>query len=97
MAKNTLPPELRKQPVSVSLTALEIIMLDNLAKVGKTNRSALLADLIRGRAYSELGLSALEVHAAPVQRTKTGDCNPHNVNGRCTHSRCVQIYRELGI
>ena len=95
MAKNTIPPELRKQPVSVSLTALEIVMLDNLAKAGKTNRSALLSDLIRGKAYNELGLSALDKHTAAIRVKATGACNPKHQNGRCTHPNCVMIYRRM--
>lgn len=96
MARKTIDPEKRKQPVSVSLTGSEIVMLDNLAKAGNTNRSALLAALITGKAFKELGLSAIEVHTAPT-RGKFEACNPYNLNGRCTHPNCVQIYKERGI
>lgn len=94
MVRKTIPPELRKQPVSVSLTASEIVMLDNLAKAGQTNRSALLAALITGKAYNELGLMALEQHIAPG-RAHHGACNPRHIDGRCNHPNCRQIYQEL--
>jgi len=94
MARKTIPPEMRKQPVSVSLTGPEIVMLDNLAKAGNTNRSALLAALITGKAFRDLGLSALETHAAP-QRASYGACNPRHMNGRCDHPNCTKIYAEM--
>ena len=101
MARKTVAPEMRKQPVSVSLTGSEIVMLDNLAKAGKTNRSALLAALITGKAFKDLGLSALETHAASVQKWMfggtSGACNPHATGGRCTHPTCVKIYKEMGL
>ena len=97
MARQTISPDQRKQPVSVSLTGSEIIMLDNLAKAGKTNRSALLAALITGKALKDLGLSAFERHATAFQSKTTGACNPYHANGRCMHPRCQQIFKEMGL
>ena len=77
-------------------------MLDNLAKAGKTNRSALLAALITGKALKDLGLSAFERHATAFQSFVVNDitigaCNPKHENGRCMHPRCQQIFKEMGL
>ena len=95
MVRKTISPEMRKQPVSVSLTGSEIVMLDNLAEAGNTNRSALLAALITGKAFKELGLSALDRHISAFQSKTTGACNPKHKNGRCTHPQCVRIFKEM--
>jgi len=108
MVRRILETTERKQPVSVSLTALEIVMLNNLAKLHKVNRSRVLAALIREHSFNELGLTALERHMAPNQtwvsrthRSLTGEdlraCNPKHMDGRCTHSACEAVYRRLGL
>jgi len=97
MARQTIDPNQRKQPVSVSLTGSEIVMLDNLAKAGNTNRSALLAALITGKALKDLGLSAFERHQGR-QDPDTGACNPNPwMQDRCLHPRCQKIFKEMGL
>jgi hypothetical protein len=98
----------RKQPVSISLTAVEIVMLNNLSKSMNMNRSRCLAGLIRDHSFKEMGLVSLEVH---LQRNQTwrprlsgrinhgnpGACNPHAPGGYCQHSRCKQLYAQWGV
>jgi len=86
------------------LSLESIIILDNLARVAKTNRSRLLDDLLKAKGMKELGLSALEEHASSIQKWKPagkrddpGACNPHMVGGRCKHTHCSQLYRRWGV
>jgi hypothetical protein len=104
MVPKVIPASERKQPVSISLTAVEIVMLDNLAKSQDKNRSRVLADLIREQSYQECGLSAVQGHAVSVQtwtHYRTGDgrkmCFPKSVKGLCTHPQCVEYYRLCGV
>jgi hypothetical protein len=96
MVPKVIPESERKQPVSISLTAVEIVMLNKLAESNGKNRSEWLAGIIRASAQIKMGLSELETHAAPVQKWK-GACNPLWSQGRCTHSECVKIYKAVGV
>jgi hypothetical protein len=96
MVPKVIPPSERKQPVSISLTAVEIVMLNKLAEDNGKNRSEWLAGVIRASAQIKMGLSELETHSAPVQKWK-GACNPRFKSGRCTHSECVRIYKLAGV
>jgi len=104
MVPKVIPPSERKQPVSISLTAVEIVMLDKLAEETGKNRSRLVAGMIRASAQIKMGLSELETHRAPNQLwtangkiTNGGACNPMHFKGRCTHAECVKVYKEAGV
>ena len=108
MVRRITETQERKQPVSISLTAVEIVMLNNLSKSMNMNRSRCLAGLIRDHSFKEMGLVSLEVH---LQRNQTwkprgvytnrkedpGACNPHAPEGYCQHSRCKQLYSQWGV
>jgi len=96
MVPKVIPASERKQPVSISLTAVEIAMLNKLSEDTGKNRSRLVAGMIRASAQIKMGLSELEAHSSPVQKWK-GACNPMHIKGRCTHPECVKVYKAAGV
>lgn len=67
MARPTKPPNQRKQAVTISLSPTDLVILDNLAKAEKSNRSRVISRMLVEKGFSDLGLSALEAHKMPVQ------------------------------
>lgn len=104
MVPKVIPESERKQPVSISLTAVEIVMLNKLAESNGKNRSEWLAGIIRASAQVKMGLSELVVHSMPNQKwtangkiTNGGACNPSNGSNFCKHPECDFIYVLLGM
>lgn len=67
MARPTKPPNQRKQAVTISLAPTDLVILDNLAKMQKTNRSRVISQMLVAKGFNDLGLSATETHKMPVQ------------------------------
>ena len=67
MARPPLPPNERKQAVTISLAPTDLVILDNLAKHLKTNRSQVISQMLVAKGWKDLGLKATEGHNASVQ------------------------------
>ena len=103
----------RKQPVTISLSPTDLVILDNLARVEKKNRSQIISAMLVSKGFKDLGLSAIELHKMPVQNwpnqhqakalgkrydaDKQGACNPKGKDGKCNHQNCRIVYRYYGV
>lgn len=99
----TIDVNKRKQPISLSLLPSDIVILDNLAKASKKNRSQVVQEMLRAKGFKDLGLKATEKHMSPRQRwngSKTRDlgaCNPMHIDGKCQHPSCQAVYKKEGL
>lgn len=113
MARPTKPPNQRKQAVTISLAPTDLVILDNLARSLKTNRSQVISQMLVAKGFKDLGLSATERHKMPVQEwpnqfqskalgkrwNPDGQkaCNPKGKDGKCSHQACMIVYRHYGV
>jgi len=113
MGRPTKPVHQRKQPVTISLAPTDLVILDNLAKNQKMNRSQVISNMLVSKGFNELGLSAIETHTMPIQNwpnlyqakqlgkkydyDKMGACNPKGSDGVCRHPNCLIVYRYYGV
>ena len=113
MGRPRKPINERKQPVTISLSPTDIVILDNLAKAGKQNRSQVISAMLVAKGWGDLGLKAVETHKMPVQNwpnqhqaralgvrydpDKQGACNPKGKDGKCKHTSCMTVYRRYGV
>jgi hypothetical protein len=113
MARPTIDPNKRKQPVTISLEPTDLVILDNLARTTKKNRSQVISEMLVAKGFTDLGLSAIERHKMPVQNwpnefqakalgrrfnpDEAKACNPKGKDGKCNHQSCMIVYRHYGV
>jgi len=104
MARPSKPPDQRKQAVTISLSPSTLVILDNLARVQKMNRSQVIDSMLKAKGFNDLGMKALEGHTAEYQvwtpKGKEDDpkaCTPYHKDGKCKHQACVGLYSRWGI
>lgn len=113
MGRPRKPVNERKQPVTISLSPTDIVILDNLSKAGNKNRSQVISAMLVAKGWGELGLKAVEKHTAMVQNWpnqhqaralgKRYDpdsphaCNVKHKDGKCKHTNCMTVYRRYGV
>ena len=85
MARPTKPMNERKQPVTISLSPTDLVILDNLARVEKKNRSQIISAMLVSKGFKDLGLSAIELHKMPVQNW------PNHIKQRHLEKDMMQI------
>ena len=101
----TKPDNEKKRSVSISLTRVQLEILDTIANRDEISRSDVLRELIEGAGYTRAGiLQANETngHRSKYQNwigPKTGlkACNPHNVSGKCKNVACQAVYSKEGL
>lgn len=101
----TKPDHEKKRSVSISLTRVQLEILDAIAERDNCNRSDVLTDLIQGAGYTRAGIiqaNETNGHRSKYQNwigPKTGlrACNPNNVNGKCKNVACQAIYSKEGV
>lgn len=103
----------RRQAVTISLAPTDLVILDNLAKHQKKNRSQVISAMLVTKGFNDLGLSAIELHQMPIQgwpnqhqskalgKRYNADgahaCNPKGAKGKCKHQACQIVYRFYGV
>ena len=104
MARPSKPPDKRKQAVTVSLSPATLVILDNLARAQKMNRSQVIDSMLTAKGFHDLGLKATEAHTANTQgwtpkgkEDDLGACNPYHIDGKCSHDTCQSLYRQWGV
>tara|TARA_Y100001973_G_C5201472_1_gene338034 strand:+ start:1832 stop:2176 length:345 start_codon:yes stop_codon:yes gene_type:complete len=102
-----------KKPVTISLSPTHLVILDNLAKMGKTTRSYIIQEMLKEKGWKDLGLKAVEQHTTAIQVWPNKyqakhlgfrydpdgpkACNPYIADGKCTHSNCRTVYLKYGV
>jgi len=103
----------RRQAVTISLAPTDLVILDNLVRVAKSNRSKVISGMLVAKGFNDLGLSAIELHTMPIQawpnqyqaralgKRYNPDgahaCNPKGKDGKCKHESCRIVYRFYGV
>jgi hypothetical protein len=67
MGRPTKDIDQRRQAVTISLAPTDLVILDNLVRVVKTNRSKVISEMLVAKGFNDLGLSAIESHEMPTQ------------------------------
>jgi len=101
----TKPDHEKKRSVSISLTRVQLEILDAIAERDNCNRSDVLSDLIQSAGFERAGvldLGEIKEHISEHQRwigpkTKQYACNPSNVYGMCQNVACQAIYSKEGL
>lgn len=91
----------KKRTVSISITPLQIQILDQLCIMNDLSRSEVLRGLIEGAGFLELGVvGKVEPHLGnqKYKFPKTGlvACNPFSLKGVCQNSACQAVYKKEG-
>jgi hypothetical protein len=101
MVRPEIPPDKRKQTVSMSLSPSALVILSNLAKASKKNRSQVVEEMLIAKGYNELGLRAMELHTTNTQgwtpkgrEDEQGACNPYHILGKCKNHVCQSLYKK---
>ena len=55
MVRPEIPPDKRKQTVSMSLSPSALVILSNLAKATKKNRSQVVEEMLNAKGFNDLG------------------------------------------
>jgi len=101
MVRPEIPPDKRKQTVSMSLSPSALVILSNLAKATKKNRSQVVEEMLNAKGFNDLGLKAVELHTTNTQGWRPkgkeddiGACNPYHILGKCTNDACQALYKK---
>jgi hypothetical protein len=104
MVRPEIPPNKRKQTVSMSLSPSALVILSNLAKASKKNRSQVVEEMLNAKGFNDLGLKATAQHTTMVQRWRPrgkeddpGACNPYHNDGKCVNDACQALYKKWGL
>lgn len=93
----------KKRVVSISISPLQLQILEALCERNNVTRSEMMRALIDGAGYLELGVvGGVQPHIMPVQtyvlkHTGLLACNPHSKKGYCQHSQCQAAYEKEGL
>jgi len=89
--------------VSISVTPLQLQILEQICTMNDMSRSEVLRGLIEGAGYLECGIvGGVEPHLLQYQKyklKKTGlmVCNPYTGKGFCKSSACEAAYKKEGL
>lgn len=101
----TKPDHEKKRSVSISLTRVQLEILDAIAERDNCNRSDVLSDLIQSTGYIKAGIIEADEtngHISKYQtwtgpKTELKACNPNNVYGKCKNVACQAVYSKEGL
>ena len=86
--------------VSVSITPLQVQILEHLCQRNDVSRSEMVRALIEGAGYLELGVvGGVHPHISmkqnyTLQKSGLQACNPHSKRGMCLNSACQAAYKK---
>lgn len=94
--------EQKKRTISISITPLQLQILEQICKMNDLTRSEVLRGLIEGAGYLECGIiGGVEPHNGnqnyKLKKSGLMACNPYSLKGRCKNSACEAAYRKEGI
>ena len=107
-----LADDKKKRSTSISLTPLQLQLLDKLVDdrqfgVIRWTRSKMIGALIEEHSRDILGVvGGVEKHTGnghyTIRNLRTGEerpikaCNPHSIKGMCENSACQAVYKKEG-
>lgn len=88
--------------VSISVTPLQLQILEQICTMNDLSRSEVLRGLIEGAGYLECGIvGGVEPHLGnqgyKLKKSGLVTCNPHLLKGRCKNSACEAAYKKEGL
>jgi hypothetical protein len=100
----------KKRTISISITPLEMQILDTVCVQNDVSRSALITSMIEAAGFLELGVTgATKEHIGtprPLRTKQMGTwrvfpktlaCNPYGLEGECQNDACQAAYRKEGV
>jgi len=94
------PHDQKLRVVSVSITPLQVQILEQLCTRNDVSRSEMIRALIEGAGYLELGVvGGVHPHIQmkqnyTLQKSGLQACNPHSKRGECLNSACQAAYKK---
>jgi hypothetical protein len=93
----------KKRVISISITPLQLNILEHLCQRNDVTRSEMVRAMIEGAGYLELGVvGGVQPHIMPVQtyilpQTGFAVCNPYSPKGFCENDECQGKYQKEGL
>ena len=94
-----VPDEKKHRTVSISISPLQLQILNELCKMNDLSRSEVLRGLIEGAGFLEAGIiGGVEDHLGnqKYKMPKSGlmACNPYSLKGECQNDACQAVYSK---
>ena len=93
----------KNRTISISVTPLQLQILEQISKMNDLSRSEVLRGLIEGAGFLECGIvGGVEPHLQQhqkykLEKTKLMVCNPYTGKGFCQSSACQAAYKKEGV
>lgn len=92
----------KKRVVSISISPLQLNILEALCERNNVTRSEMIRALIDGAGYLELGVvGGVHPHIGGqrylLKESGLYACNPYHLKGMCQNSACEAAYKKEGL